>query len=434
MILKKALSKGISLNNANTRETSNFIIFSLGKLVSIFGSSIYTFAIGLYILRETGSGLSFATTLAIGIIPIVLISPFAGVIADKFDKKKVVVSMDMLNGVLLLGLYLISSLYGLSILMINITLFIMTVFTCFFGISIEAAKPNIVSGKMLMNINSVSKIIDSVSSILGPMVGGMVFAFIDIKAFILMNGISFVFSSISEMFMDFHFNNEGNKIKIKTEEKINFIKDVKEGFKYVKGRKDITNILSIFVALNFFLGFAISVPLPFIINNVLKLSSTQFGIIESGFPVGMIIGALVIKRVLEKIQYNKLLIRVSLVLSLCMLLIGIPILFINMNFNSFVYLVYYCSTIVIFGVALSFVDIPVMYIFQTIIPEEYRGRVISIAISIAKTILPLALIISGTLINRIPVYMLPISGGILLWIVMFSALKGSNVKDEAIQQ
>ena len=433
MIVKKVISNKFNLSNVNKRETSNFVIFSIGKLVSIFGSSIYTFAIGLYILRATGSGLSFATTLAIGTIPIVLITPFAGVIADKFDKKKIVVSMDMLNGVLLLGLYLISSLYGLSILMINITLFIMTVFTCFFGISIEAAKPNIVSGKMLMNINSVSKIIDSVSSILGPMVGGMVFAFIDIKAFILLNGISFVFSSICEMFMDFQFNVEDNKGEIKTEEKINFIKDIKEGFQYVKGRKDITNILSVFVTLNFFLGLAISVPLPYIINNVLKLSSTQFGIVEGGFPVGMIIGALVVKKVLLKVSYNTLLIRVSIVLSLCMLLIGIPVLFINMNFNSFVYLTYYCITIVIFGLAISFVDIPIAYILQTIIPEEYRGRVISIAISIAKTILPIALIISGILINRIPAYMLPIGGGILLWIFMFSALKGNNIKGEVAQ-
>jgi len=434
MITKKSILKKFNMGNINKRETANFIIFSMGKLVSIFGTSIYTFAIGLYILRETGSGLSFATTLAIGTIPIILVNPFAGVIADRFDKKKVVVSMDMLNGVLLLGLYLISSINGLSILMINITLFIMSVFTCFFGISLEAAKPNIVSDKMLMNINSVSKIIDSISSILGPMVGGMVFAFIDIKAFILMNGISFILSSISEMFMDFEFNNESNKGKVKTKKKINFIIDIKEGFLYVKGKKDIINILSIFVALNFFLGFAISVPLPYIINNVLKLSSTQFGIIEGAFPVGMIIGALFIKKVLEKVSYNTLLIIVSFVISLCMIIIGIPVLFINMNLGNAGYLVYYCITIVACGVAISFIDIPIMYIFQKMIPEEYRGRVLSIAISIAKTILPIALITSGILINRIPAYILPISGGVLLWIFMFSALKANHIKDEVTEQ
>jgi len=433
MIITKTITNKFDLNSINKKEASNFILFSIGKLVSIFGSAIYTFAIGLYVLKVTGSGLSFATTLVLGIIPVVIINPFAGVIADKLDKKKIVVLMDMLNGILFLGLYFLSSIYGLSITMIYITTFLMTSFTCFFSISIESAKPNIVSDKALMNINSVSKIIDSVSSISGPMIGGMVFAFIDIRAFILINGVSFILSSISEMFIDFQYNKEADKDEIEKDSKINFIKDIKEGFQYTIGRKDIFSILGIFVVLNFFLGFSITVPLPYIINNVLKLSSTQFGIIEGAFPVGMIIGALLIKKVLEKVEYSKLLRIVSFLISICMVIVGIPLLFGNVNLNSNIYLVYYCTTIVIFGISIAFVDIPVMYMFQKMVPEEYRGRVWSIAISIAKIILPIAFIVSGILINRIPGYILPIGGGVLLFMLMTLALKGSGIENEVIE-
>lgn len=408
------------------KETRNIMLFGMGKIISIFGTAIYTFALGLYVLKETGSGLSFATTLAIGIIPLIVINPFAGVIADRVNKKKIVVSMDMLNGILLLGVYWISSIVGLSILMIYVTTFIMTAFTCFFSISFEAAKPNIVSDKRLMSINSISKIIDSVSLILGPMIGGMVFAFIDIKRFILLNGLSFIISSILEMFIDFEFNDQEKKAD-SSSGRINFVKEIKEGLRYIKERKEIMRMLSVFVALNFFLGYAISVPLPYIVNTVLKLTTLEFGIIESGFPVGMIIGAVLIKSILNKVGYTKLLKVASFMIASCMFLVGLPVIFGNNDGGNLTYLSYYFVTMVILGTSISFVDIPILYVFQKMIPERYRGRVLSIGMSIAKTVLPIALILSGLLINHVAAYLLPMSGGVLLFIIMSFSLRQRDI-------
>lgn len=432
-------SKIITNRFYDKRETRNFILFALGKFVSIFGNSIYTFAIGLFVLRSTGSGLSFATTLVLGTIPVLIFNPIAGVLADRLDKKKLVVGMDILSGVVLLIVYFLSLTYGLSLLMIYISTFIITSFTCVFGVSIETAKPNMVSDGMLLNINSVSKIIDSVSSILGPMIGGMVFAFMDIKFFILINGVSYVMSGISEMFIDFRFNLPESKIsnqnnlqqeELKSTSKV-FIDDIKDGFRYILKRSDIINITGVFVALNFFLGLSISVPLPYIISNVLKLSSSDLGIIQGSLPVGLIIGALLIKKIIEKISYNKLLVNTSKCIALCMILIGLPVIFLSTTFNSKIYLVYYCTTMVLLGVFLAFVDIPIMYIMQKYITEEYRGRVMSLVITVAKVTLPIALIISGVLLNLIPPYVLPITGGIMLLLVSIFILRraGEEIQD-----
>lgn len=70
------------------RERSNFILYFAGNLMSLFGSAIYTFAIGLYVLKTTNSGISFAATLVMGTLPVILFNPFAGALADKFDKKR----------------------------------------------------------------------------------------------------------------------------------------------------------------------------------------------------------------------------------------------------------------------------------------------------------------------------------------------------------
>lgn len=407
------------------REIKNIILFSSGKIVSVFGSSIYTFALGLYVLKITGSALSFATTLILGLVPMIIIIPFAGVIADKFDKKKLVISMDLLNGVLLIGVYLLSIPFGLKLIMIYITTFLLTVFNTFFGVGLETSKPNIVSEKMLLSINSISKIIDSISQILGPMLGGLIFAVLDIRTFVFINGLSFVLSAVSECFIDFKFNTKP-EAQAALERKINFIKDIKNGFQYMVKRKDIISLFIVFISLNFFLGFSITVPLPYIVNNVLQLGAKEFGIIEGAFPVGMVIGALLVKKISDKISYSLMLRKISFVLSLTMIMIGIPIVFTSLPFVNIVYVIYYSLVAVIFGIAIALIDIPISYLLQSIIPDEYRGRVMSIGVSMAKVMLPVALLGSGMLLSIIPAYVMPITGGVLFLAINVISVSNQN--------
>ncbi|PDY13255.1 MFS transporter [Bacillus cereus] len=403
-------------NKKSNQELKNICLYSIAKTLSLFGSSIYSFALGLYVLQITGSALNFAITLILGTIPMIVMNPFAGVVADKVDKKKLVVCMDLLSGCLLITVYILSSNYGLNLFIIYTTTFLMTVFTTFFGIGLEAAKPNIVSKERLMSINSISKIIDSVSLILGPMLGGIVFVVFDIKIFIIINGISFILSGISILFIhfklfDFNINEECSK------RRINFIKDIKEGFSYLIEKESLKNTFRILISLNFFLGFAVTVPLPYIINTVLNLSSKQFGIIQGTFPVGMIIGAILVKKITDRFSYSYLLKKLSSMLAVFMIISGIPVLFKSFEVNDFVYVITYCVVMFFLGLIIALIDIPLIYFMQKEIPDKYRGRVLSIGLSLGKMMLPIAMALSGLLLNYIPAYTIPIVGGIVFLIL-----------------
>ncbi|WP_439876258.1 MFS transporter [Bacillus mycoides] len=403
-------------NKKSNQELRNICLYSIAKTVSIFGSSIYSFALGLYVLQITGSALNFAISLILGSIPMIVMNPFAGVIADKVDKKKLVVCMDLLNGGLLIAVYIVSSNYGLNLFIIYATTFLMSVFTTFFSIGLEAAKPNIVSKEKLMSINSISKIIDSVSLIIGPMLGGIVFAVFDIKIFIIINGISFILSSISILFI--HFQLFGFNINEECSKRgINFITDIKEGFSYLIEKESLKNTFSILISLNFFLGFAVTVPLPYIINTVLNLSSKQFGIIQGTFPVGMIVGAIFVKKITDRFSYSYLLKKLSFMLAVFMIISGIPVLFKSFEVNDFVYVITYCVVMFFLGLIIALIDIPLIYFMQKEIPDKYRGRVLSIGLSLGKIMQPIALAISGILLNYIPAYTIPIVGGILYLIL-----------------
>lgn len=417
----------------NQKEIKNLFLFSAGKTVSIFGTAIYNFALGLYVLKLTGSALSFAVTLILGVIPIVIISPFAGVIADKFNKKALVVSMDLLNGILLISVYILSTLFGLNLVLIYITTFLLTVFTIFYGVGLEAAKPNIVSDKMLMNINSISKIIDSVSSILGPMLGGLVFAIFDIRTFIIINGISFLLSGLSAMLIDFKLNMQKNTASPKGG-KINFFQDIREGFQYLSQRKSIMNLFVILISINFFLGFGLSVPLPYMLNTVLKLGSRDYGIIQGAFPLGMIIGALFVKKISAKINYPTLLNYLCLSMAIAMIFSGIPVMIKGAHWGHIPYILYYGTVMLSFGMIIALIDIPIAYLMQKMIPDEYRGRVMSISMSIGKTMLPIAMLASGLLLSLIPSYILPLAGGVLFFLfnLRFSSKTNIDLTAESI--
>jgi hypothetical protein len=424
----------VGINEGKDRvELRNLFLYSTGKTVSVFGTSIYSFALGLYVLNLTGSALSFAITLILGIIPMILINPFAGVIADKINKKVLVVSMDLLNGFLLVSVYVISNLFELNLLIIYVTTFLMTVFSTFFGVGLETAKPNMVSEKRLMSINSISKIIDSISSILGPMLGGVVFVIFDIKTFIIINGISFILSGLSMMLIDFKLYNHQSE-ESPQGGKVQFIHDIKEGFHYLIERKSIMSLFIILTSLNFFLSFSITVPLPYIINTVLNLGSKEFGFIQGAFPVGMILGALVVKKVTEKMSLSTLLRKLSFSLSLLMIVLGIPVILKGLDLEPIVSVVFYCVAMFLFGASVALIDIPLSYVMQKEIPDEYRGRVMSIGISIVKTMVPLAMVASGFLLTLVPSYVMPIVGGILFLLFnMLSTGKGNmELKAEKI--
>ena len=399
----------------------NLGLFIIGKLISVFGSAIYTFAIGLYVLKQTGSGFSFALTLFVGLIPTIIFSPVAGYMSDRFDKKKIVVFMDFANGMMFLILFMLTLKFELNQPMIYISTFMTTVFTTFFGIAFEAAKPNLVADEKLMSINSLSKVIDSTALILAPVLGGLIFAFTDIKTFILINAVCFIFSAGIETMIDFNYN-------IKSTVEINddggFVEDIKDGLTYIRKSSEIVKMINVLVILNFFISFSVTVPLPYIINNLLNLSSNQYGIIQGAFPVGMILGAVVVGKIIEKIDYMKLLIFSSITLSVAIALLGLPLVLADAS--SLAYMIYYISIMVIFGIAISFIDVPILWLMQKSIPDNLRGKVLSISMSIVKLIAPLGLVISGMIINSVPVYIMTFAGGGILMLSNLMILNQKN--------
>lgn len=413
----------------NKKEIHNIVLYTLGSLVSNLGSIIYSFAIGLHVLSITGSGIKFAITLVISFLPSLIITPFAGVFADKFDKKKIVIAMDILNGLLFISFSIYINIFGFNLIGIYVTAFLTNIITSFFGISFDAARPQLVTKPHLQKVNSIGQIATGITSILGPFLGGLVYALVDIKIFIIINGFSFILSALTELFIDFNYN---KKINLDTE--ILTVKAIfsslKEGYNYLINKKNIMQLYSLFIGLNILISFAIQVPLPFILNNILKINPKLYGIIFGFLPVGIILGAITVNFFTKRFEYKKLFLSLCYISGFLITVLGLPYFFPMITSSTLSILLFFSFITITFGFMISLIDIPLLTLIQSTVDENYLGRVWGILLPMIKVVNPIGFLISGFLIELINPYLIPLISGILFVLFVFSKKnKVLNIQD-----
>lgn len=402
---------------------SNMVLLLLGRLVSLFGTRIYSFAISLYVLKTTGSGTTFALSLVFGTLPAVIFGPIAGVISDKINRKRIVVVMDILSGIVVLLLFSVAIIDDLRLSYIYITSFLLSTCNTFFNVPFQVSIPNIVDEKNLMRANSLNQAINSITSIAGPFLGGLVYAFIDIKLFLIINGISFIASGITEMFIDFNLNKpelneqtlEAENIEVGKNSIIeNFLRDFIEGFSYLKSTRSMFMLFISAIFINFFMTLGITVPFPYMVNEILKMSSKQFGVLEAIFPLGMLAGSIALSVMPQSEKNFKKIIFGLLVTNAGIILMGVSVVPELLIFSKNTYFIGYIIVSFIISIAIVVINIPIEVTLQREIPDNIRGRIFGLISTIAMSCTPIGMILSGVLIDLIPVWILPVLSGLVL--------------------
>ncbi len=416
--LPKKISLGVSKRN--------MLLYGAGKLVSLFGAQIYSFAISLYVLKLTNSGMTFATSLVFSMLPRVLMGPIAGVAADRIDRKKIVLSMDLLCGVLMLTFYGIAVFDEIRLAYIYGFSFLLTTFNTFFDVALDASKPNLVDKEDIFRINSIGQGIMSVAAISGPFLGGLIYAIVDIKAFLLINGISFILSAISEAFIDFGYNARSNASE-SIGENNSFIQDLKEGYRYFINDKMLFNVMSFSLLINFLMQMSITVPIPYLLNNIVMLSPLKYGIVKAFMPVGMLVGAITLSILPHKERlYKRLMVLLTIFIAFIFLM-GIPMMDISMSADMI--FIFYIITMGGLGFTIAWIDIPLISVIQRETPDDIRGRVFGLIGTAAIAIAPLGVLLAGFLLELIPMWVLPMVSGLLLSIRMLFFMKNDAVKE-----
>lgn len=396
----------------NKSQQRNFLLYAFGRLVSLIGSGIQMIAIPLYILDLTGSGTMMGVFTFFSFLPTLVMAPFAGVLGDRWNRKKIMVNMDYARGALILFLAALAITNNMSIYILFACQVVISLMGSIFGSSTSGMFPELVGEDDLMRANSIMGGIDSFSMIVGPILGGIIYGFGGIKYVFLINGVSFILSAISEMFIKYTSTTESKeKISAKV-----FFEDFKEGFEFIKATKSIRSLIFYACAANFLLSPAFSVVIPYGLKEFIGFRPEHYGIMSSGFTIGILAGNILIASVLAK-SSSKLLMRLGLFvqtsINFAFALTLLPDSVSYFGGPSVLLLAIILIEFIIMGLFNAFVNTPLSANFQKIVPNKMRSRVFSVLGMLVQAGVPFGAVIYGVLLDLIPVYALYMTISIL---------------------
>ncbi len=396
----------------------NFLLFALGRMVSLIGTGIQEIAIPLYILDLTGSGAYMGIFTMLSLIPSLILMPFAGVIGDRFNRKKIMVSMDFINGAIILTLAMLTYFRDMSIPVLFSSQVLISLVSTMFGTSTSAMLPELVQEDELNKANSTMGGVNSFSMIIGPVLGGIIYGVWGIGFVFLLNGVSFVISAFSELFIKYVKTTE-QKTELTAKA---FFVEIKEGAKFVLSYKGLRYLFIFALVTNLIGSPLFSVVFPYVIRKVIKFSAQQFGLFETFFTIGMLIGNIGMAFVFSKFSTRKNLIFgmfLSLLMNIAFSFLIFPQAVLYFNGASWEFFGILAFTILMMGFANPIINVPIMTNMQKMVPNELRSRVFSVTGFVAQAGVPLGAVVYGFMLDSIPAHYVFLGASILELIFSF---------------
>ncbi|MCC0643507.1 MULTISPECIES: MFS transporter [unclassified Clostridioides] len=379
------------LNKMNSCFNKNFNLIVLGQIISILGSSLLRFGLSTYILDTTGRADIFAALYAISNIPL-LFSPIGGAIADRFNRKNLMVIFDFMSSIIIFTFICLLSSLNNSIILIGVIMVLLSIISSMYQPTVQASIPLIVNEKDLEQANGIVNGIGSLSSMFAPVLGGLLYGLIGIKMLLITSCIAFFLSAVMEMFIHIPFNKrEVNGSIVST-----IVSDMKEGFSYVIKQSYISKAMILAASLNLFLTPFLLVGIQYILRITMHSSNNMYGIGIGIIEFSSVLGALSIGMFAKKMKMNTLY-RWLMLISILMIPMAISVS------PSMLKLGYYPSFILLFicvipiAMSMTIITIFVLTIVQKQTPNELLGKVMATITAVSQCVAPVGQIMHGKL-------------------------------------
>ena len=361
-----------------------FLIVWFGQLVSLTGSGLTGFALGVWVFLTTGSVTKFALISLATALPAILFSPIAGALVDRWDRRVAMMVSDTGSGICSLLIALLLFAGRLEVWHIYILMGISSTFSAFQWPAFSAATTLLVPKEQYGRASGMSQMAEAVGMILSPMIAGALVGLIQVQGVILIDFATFLFAMTTLLFVRIPRPQVSAERKAKGE---SLWQDVTYGWKYITARPGLLGLLLYFAVGNFFFSLAEVLFTPL----VLSFSTTAvLGVLMSIVGIGMLAGSLVMS------AWGGPKKRINLIL----LLTGVQGLMLTAFAPR--------PLVVLYGVAIFvvFFSTPIINgcsqaIWMSKIAPDVQGRVFSTRRMIAWSVMPLSYLMAGPLADRV---------------------------------
>lgn len=266
----------------------NFTLVVIGQIISLFGNGILRFALPLYLLNITGSSALFGIVSAVSFLPLIFLMPIGGIIADRLNKRNIMVILDFLTGLLMLFFYLLIDTISLVPLIITTMMFLYAISGIYQPV-VQAIVPALLDENILVKGNGVVSSIGGLANLVSPIIGGILIGSFGISPIILVSIICFFLSAILEVLINIPYKKETMTSSIFLTIKEDTIISIDYIF---KEKLTIKKLMFVICLLNAIVSALIIISLPVFITNRLFLNDGMYGFAQGILAFGGLCGGI----------------------------------------------------------------------------------------------------------------------------------------------
>lgn len=395
----------------------DFTMVVIGQIISLFGNEILRYALPLYLLNMTHSAALFGIVSACSFLPMMLLSPIGGIVADRVNKRNVMVILDFSTAALVLVL---------SILLghVNLIALLITVLMLLYGIqgayqpTVQSSVPLLVNETNLMSGNAVISLVSSLAGLIGPVLGGILFAAWGIRPILTISIICFLISATMEIFIHIPHKKQDTNCGI-----LKIVKnDMKESFAFIKKDQPVLGKVSILLAaINLIFSSLIIIGVPIIVNETLGFSQSTgnrlYGYAQGSLAAGGLIGGMLTGVIGKKLSIQKSHILISLC-TLTLLPIGLALALPIAPIVSYLIIIISCTTMMACSTVFS---IEMISCAQKMTPPHLLGKVMALITCLVMCAHPIGQLLYGALFEVMSDSIALLFFGALLICIVISA-------------
>ena len=380
---------------------STILLFLASQNISLFGSSIVQYAITWYITLTTQSGLMMTLAIICGFLPTFIVSPFAGVWADRYNRKTLIILADSTIAVATLILAVLFFLGYNPLWLLFVVLSIRSIGAGVHMPAVGAVIPQLVPQDKLMKINAANGSLQSLMTFIAPMISGVLLAVAAIEVAFLIDVITAAIA-ISILLLSVHIpSHEKASVKQKT----GYFQDLKVGIKYISSQSYLKALFA-FAAVFFFLVAPAAFLSPLQVTRTFGGDVWRLTAVEVAFSVGMISGGILIATWggFKNKAYS---------MALSTLIMGTLTFALGLTPFFWLYLLF----MGISGVALPMFNVPATVFLQEKTDPNFMGRVFGVLGMISSVMMPFGMIFFGPVADFVAIEWLMITSGLLIFVM-----------------
>lgn len=397
--------------NLNNNWKKDIVLFILGQTLSLFGSSLVQYAIMWHITLDTQSGTMMTIFIIFGFLPTLFLSPFSGVWADRYNRKKIIILADG---------FIAAATLILAILFLNGYNSIWLLFTMsavralgsgVHSPAINAILPQIVPADNLTRVNAINGSIQSIVFLIAPMIAASLMNYVSIEKIFFIDVFTAAFAIlILSLFIHIPTHERSSEAH-----ELTYLEDFKMGLKYIRNNSYLKQFF-LFCMIFFFLISPLAFLTPLQVTRSYGHDVWRLSALEIGFSIGMMVGGAVMA------YWGGFKNKVH-TMALSTVATGIGTFILGLQPHFYVYLL----MMGFLGLTMPLFNTPSTVILQQKISPDYLGRVFGIFSMIHSSMMPLGMLLFGPLADLVKIEWLLMITGLMILLMSIFLIKSKSM-------